>query len=109
MGKWHEVGIVDFMEVKTLAQADLKITFENLTETNFRVFDGRGGSLSFASKTHIKFDLSERWITTIDKQKEGSGLNSRLRVGSKRDIKFGLEETMLHMVGHYLGLGNSTN
>merc|ERR1712190_686783 len=91
VAEWNAVGVVKFQPAKTFEDADLKIMFDNLSPLNDRVFDGRGGMLAESTKSRIAFDMAEKWVTSDQK----SGGLTRT---------FGLQEVLVHELGHVLGM-----
>jgi len=91
---WNDIqessGVL-FIRTRILADAQLRVQWRNTSPKNDRKFDGRGGMLAESTKTHISFDITERWLT--------SDLEAKSR-------EFYLREVTAHEIGHVLGLGH---
>jgi len=87
----HDASGVIFIRTRILADAHLRVQWRNTSPKNDRRFDGRGGMLAESTKSHISFDITERWLT--------SDLEAKSR-------EFYLREVTAHEIGHVIGLGH---
>ena len=85
------------------AEAQLLIGWSDHSETNASRFDGPGGKLAEASPEAILLDSSERWLL------HGAGWEAnRSRAEPGAPPAFYLAPTLLHEIGHALGLVHSS-